>query len=107
MPWMILDILFWMMHILQNRTHQLEEAPMKVEGSVALVTGANRGIRNAGSAGLLSGVPAKVSASGRDATRCATGDPRLVPVQLDVTSAAKAPSVPAALGDVEIVVINA
>src|SRR3954471_24713791 len=107
MPWMILDILFWMMHILQNRTHQLEEAPMKVEGSVALVTGANRGIGKAVSAALLNRGAAKVYAAVRDVTTVATDDPRLVPVQLDVTDAAQVRSVAAALGDVEIVVNNA
>ena len=80
---------------------------MKIEGSVALVTGANRGIGKAISAALLDRGAAKVYAAVRDVTTVATDDPRLVPVQLDVTDPAQVHAVAAALGDVEIVVNNA
>jgi NAD(P)-dependent dehydrogenase (short-subunit alcohol dehydrogenase family) len=80
---------------------------MKVQGSVALVTGANRGIGKAISAALLARGAAKVYAAVRDVSTVATDDPRLVPVRLDVTDAAQVHSVAAALGDVEIVVNNA
>jgi NAD(P)-dependent dehydrogenase (short-subunit alcohol dehydrogenase family) len=80
---------------------------MKVEGSVALVTGANRGIGKAISAALLDRGAAKVYAAVRDVTTVATDDPRLIPVRLDVTDAAQVRAVAAALGDVQIVVNNA
>jgi NAD(P)-dependent dehydrogenase (short-subunit alcohol dehydrogenase family) len=80
---------------------------MKIEGSVALVTGANRGIGKAISTALLERGAAKVYAAVRDATTVPTDDPRLVPVPLDVTDAAQVRAVAAALGDVEIVVNNA
>jgi NAD(P)-dependent dehydrogenase (short-subunit alcohol dehydrogenase family) len=80
---------------------------MKIEGSVALVTGANRGIGKAITTALLDRGAAKVYAAVRDVTTVPTDDPRLVPVQLDVTDAAQVRSVAAGLGDVEIVVNNA
>ena len=80
---------------------------MKIEGAIALVTGANRGIGKAISTALLDRGAAKVYAAVRDVTTVATDDPRLVPVQLDVTDPAQVRSVAAALGDVEIVVNNA
>jgi NAD(P)-dependent dehydrogenase (short-subunit alcohol dehydrogenase family) len=80
---------------------------MKIEGSVALVTGANRGIGKAIAAALLDRGAAKVYAAVRDVTTVATDNPRLVPVQLDVTDPAQVRSVAATLGDVEIVVNNA
>jgi NAD(P)-dependent dehydrogenase (short-subunit alcohol dehydrogenase family) len=83
------------------------EAVMKIEGAVVLVTGANRGIGRAISAALLDRGAAKVYAAVRDVTTVPTEDPRLVPVQLDVTDTAQVRSVAAALDDVEIVVNNA
>jgi NAD(P)-dependent dehydrogenase (short-subunit alcohol dehydrogenase family) len=80
---------------------------MKVNGSVALVTGANRGIGKAMATALLDRGAAKVYAAVRDVTTVSTDDPRLVPVALDVTDPAQVRSVAAALGDVEIVVNNA
>jgi NAD(P)-dependent dehydrogenase (short-subunit alcohol dehydrogenase family) len=80
---------------------------MKIEGSVALVTGANRGIGKAITTALLDRGAAKVYAAVRDVTTVATDDPRLVPVQLDVTDPTQVRSVAGALGDVEIVVNNA
>jgi len=80
---------------------------MKIEGSVALVTGANRGIGKAITTALLDRGAAKVYAAVRDVTTVATDDTRLVPVQLDVTDPAQVRSVANTLGDVEIVVNNA
>ena len=80
---------------------------MKIEGSVALVTGANRGIGKAITTALLDRGVAKVYAAVRDVTSVPTDDPRLVPVQLDVTDPAQVRSVADKLGDVEIVVNNA
>ena len=78
---------------------------MKVEGSVALVTGANRGIGRALAEELLGRGAAKVYAAVRDVA--SVTDPRLVPVQLDVTEPAQVRAIAGTLDDVQIVVNNA
>ena len=62
---MIPDILIWMMNILQNCQRQTMGGIMKIEGSVALVTGANRGIGKAITTALLDRGAAKVYAAVR------------------------------------------
>jgi NAD(P)-dependent dehydrogenase (short-subunit alcohol dehydrogenase family) len=78
---------------------------MRIEGSVALVTGANRGIGKHIAEELLARGASKVYAGVRDA-RSVT-DPRVVPVELDVTDARAVADVAAQLSDVQIVVNNA
>jgi NAD(P)-dependent dehydrogenase (short-subunit alcohol dehydrogenase family) len=78
---------------------------MKIEGATALVTGANRGIGKAFAEELLARGAAKVYAGVRDVGNVT--DPRLVPVQLDVTDAARVAAVAAELTDVDLVVNNA
>jgi NAD(P)-dependent dehydrogenase (short-subunit alcohol dehydrogenase family) len=78
---------------------------MRIEGSIALVTGANRGIGRALAEELLERGAAKVYAAVRDVASVA--DPRLVPVQLDVTDPAQVLAVAGTLDDVQIVVNNA
>ncbi len=78
---------------------------MQIEGTIALVTGANRGIGKAFAAALLERGAAKVYAGVRDVATVT--DPRLVAVELDVTDADQVAAAAAKLGDVEIVVNNA
>jgi NAD(P)-dependent dehydrogenase (short-subunit alcohol dehydrogenase family) len=78
---------------------------MKIQGSVALVTGANRGIGKAIADELLARGAAKVYAGVRDVATVT--DDRLVPVTLDVTDPAQVASAAQQLSDVEIVVNNA
>jgi NAD(P)-dependent dehydrogenase (short-subunit alcohol dehydrogenase family) len=80
---------------------------MQIEGTIALVTGANRGIGKAFTAALLERGAAKVYAAVRDIATITDDDPRLVPVQLDVTDADRVAAVARELGDVELVVNNA
>ena len=78
---------------------------MNIQGSVALVTGANRGIGKAIADELLARGAAKVYAGVRDVA--SVTDERLVPVELDVTDAALVRAAADQLGDVQIVVNNA
>ncbi|GAA3439934.1 SDR family oxidoreductase [Kutzneria kofuensis] len=78
---------------------------MDIKGSVALVTGANRGIGHAFARSLLAHGAAKVYAGARDLTSIT--DPDLVPLRLDVTDPDDIARAAAAAGDVSILVNNA
>ena len=80
---------------------------MQIQGTIALVTGANRGIGEAFAQALLERGAAKVYAGVRDIATVRAADSRLVPVQLDVTDADRVAAVAQELGDVELVVNNA
>lgn len=78
---------------------------MQIEGTIALVTGANRGIGKAFTDALLERGAVKVYAAVRDVATIT--DPRVVPVQLDVTDFDRVAAVAQELDDVELVVNNA
>ncbi len=78
---------------------------MNIEGSVALVTGANRGLGKAYAEALLVAGAAKVYAAARDVSTIR--DPRLIPVELDVTSALDIAKAASACTDVNILINNA
>ena len=78
---------------------------MNIQDTTVLVTGANRGIGRAFADALLDRGAAKVYAAVRDVATVT--DPRLVPVQLDVTDSDRVAAVARELDDVELVVNNA
>jgi len=78
---------------------------MDIEGSVALVTGANRGLGRAFAEGLIAAGAAKVYAGVRDPATVT--DPNLIPIALDVTDAEQVARAAAELQDVTLVINNA
>jgi NAD(P)-dependent dehydrogenase (short-subunit alcohol dehydrogenase family) len=78
---------------------------MQIEGSVALVTGANRGLGKAYAMALLTGGAAKVYAGAREPS--AIADPRLLPVRLDVTKPDDITAAAALCRDVNLLINNA
>jgi NAD(P)-dependent dehydrogenase (short-subunit alcohol dehydrogenase family) len=83
----------------------------KIEGTIALVTGSNRGIGRALVEALLDRGATKVYATARDASRLddlqARHGDRVVPLSLDVTDAQQVRSVAADAGDVQLLINNA
>jgi len=78
---------------------------MNIQDTTVLVTGANRGIGKAFADALLDRGATKVYAAVRDVTTVT--DPRLVPVQLDVTDSDRVAAVARERDDVQVVVNNA
>ena len=78
---------------------------MNIEGSVALVTGANRGLGAAFCRALLARGATKVYAAARDLGTLEHDG--VVPVQLDVTSAADIAAAAERCGDVTLLINNA
>lgn len=81
---------------------------MSLSNKVVLVSGANRGIGAATVRELLKAGVGKVYAGARDPTSLPDfGDPRVVPLQLDVTSDDSVKAAAAAAGDVDVLLNNA
>lgn len=80
---------------------------MILENSIALVTGANRGLGNAYTEALLRAGARKIYAGARDPASVALSDPRVVPVKLDVTNEADVQVAAGACPDVNLVINNA
>ena len=78
---------------------------MRIENSVAFVTGANRGLGLAFAKALLKGGAGKVYAAARDPDAITL--PRLIPVRLDVTNRQEIEAAAVACGDVDLVINNA
>lgn len=78
---------------------------MEINGAVALVTGANRGLGAAFAQALLDNGAAKVYAGARDPE--SVSDRRLTPLRLDVTDQESVERAAAVAGDVSILVNNA
>ncbi|MBU9335152.1 SDR family NAD(P)-dependent oxidoreductase [Burkholderia multivorans] len=80
---------------------------MQIEGCVACVTGADRGL----GAGLLEALLArgarKVYAGVRQAGRLAGDDPRVVPVELDITNVEQVATAAASATDITLLINNA
>ncbi len=80
---------------------------MKIEGSVALVTGANRGLGKALVEALVAAGAAKVYAASRSSRVGAGEHPRVVPLVLDTTRPEQIAAAAKAATDVTLLVNNA
>lgn len=80
---------------------------MKLEGCVALVTGANRGLGKALVDALLEAGAARVWATARDVGSIAAADVRVAPIELDTTNPASVARAAEVASDVTLLVNNA
>jgi NAD(P)-dependent dehydrogenase (short-subunit alcohol dehydrogenase family) len=80
---------------------------MKIEGSVALVTGANRGLGRAIVSALVEAGAAKVYAAARDERQVPRGDSRIVPLTLDTTKPDQIAAAAKKANDVTLLINNA
>jgi NAD(P)-dependent dehydrogenase (short-subunit alcohol dehydrogenase family) len=87
-------------------TKKEERFLMKLEGSVALVTGANRGLGKAIVAALVEAGAGKVYAAARDERKVSAGS-RVVPLTLDITKPEQVAAAAKKAGDVTLLINNA
>jgi NAD(P)-dependent dehydrogenase (short-subunit alcohol dehydrogenase family) len=80
---------------------------MKIEGSVALVTGANRGLGKAIVSALLEAEAAKVYAAARDESKISGDGSRVIPLALDTTKPAHVAAAAKKANDVTLLINNA
>ena len=80
---------------------------MKIEGCVALVTGANRGLGKAIVSALVLAGAAKVYAAARDERKVFADGVRIVPLTLDVTKPEQIAAAVRKAGDVTLLINNA
>jgi len=80
---------------------------MKIQGSVALVTGANRGLGKAIVAALVEAGAAKVYAAARDERKLSTIGARVVPLTLDTTRPEQIAAAAQKASDVTLLINNA
>ena len=80
---------------------------MNIQGSTALVTGANRGLGKAIVTALLGAGAARVYAAARDEKTIALADPRVIAVTLDTTKPETIAAAARRAGDVTLLVNNA
>jgi NAD(P)-dependent dehydrogenase (short-subunit alcohol dehydrogenase family) len=80
---------------------------VNIENSIALVTGANRGLGKAYTDALLAAGAAKIYAAARDPASIAIADRRVAPIKLDVTKDADVNAAAALCADVNLLINNA
>ncbi|HLK41010.1 MAG TPA: SDR family oxidoreductase [Polyangiaceae bacterium] len=80
---------------------------MKIRGSVALVTGSNRGLGKALVSALLEAGARTVYAAARDVRKVRSEDPRVIPLELDTSKPEQIAAAARAAGDVTLLVNNA
>jgi len=80
---------------------------MKIQGCVALVTGANRGLGKAIVSALVEAGAAKVYAAARDERQVVADGSRVVPLTLDVTKPEQIAAAVRKAGDVTLLINNA
>ena len=79
----------------------------QIDGIIALVTGANRGLGKAFTQALLDAGAAKVYAGARDPSTIEVTDARVVPVRLDITNPGDVAAAARGCTDVSLVINNA
>ena len=80
---------------------------MQIKNSIALVTGANRGLGKAYVKALLAAGAAKVYAGARNVDDISETDERVVAIKLDVTSQADVDAAAAKCTDLTVLINNA